>query len=139
MDEMVRRGLFQSSVKDTELFDIEAAKAMRKTFLDTNFKTSLAGLNRAKSGFENDAAGIRNTGLAKARARAIGWNSSPDNPENAAAPAAPAATPEDARSAGWTEYSSQIEAGGVPIKTDTQGRKYRVLKREGGGYTRVYV
>ncbi len=50
MDEMVRRGLFQSSVKDSELYDIEAAKNIRKQFLNTNLGITLSGLGNQQAG-----------------------------------------------------------------------------------------
>lgn len=38
-DDMAARGLFRSSVRDADLFDIDATAEMRKTFLDTQLNT----------------------------------------------------------------------------------------------------
>lgn len=38
-DDMAARGLFKSSVRDAELFDIDATAEMKKTFLDTQLNT----------------------------------------------------------------------------------------------------
>lgn len=39
-DEMAGRGLFQSSIKDADLYDIEATARLRKDFVDTQLKTA---------------------------------------------------------------------------------------------------
>lgn len=63
MDEMVRRGLFQSSIKDSEMFDIEATKNIRKNFLNTNLGISLSGMQNRQAGL-----GIKRTGVVGRRA-----------------------------------------------------------------------
>jgi hypothetical protein len=40
VDNMIARGLFNSSVKDGEIYDIQATATMRRNFLDTTFKTA---------------------------------------------------------------------------------------------------
>lgn len=47
VDNMIARGLFRSSVKDGEIYDIQATASMRRNFLDTTLNTAeLETINR---------------------------------------------------------------------------------------------
>lgn len=52
-DDMAARGLFRSSVRDADLFDIDATAEMRKTFLDTQLNTLKLHTESRKKALDN--------------------------------------------------------------------------------------
>jgi len=51
-DDMAARGLFRSSVRDADLFDIDATAEMRKVFLDTQLNTQKLNMETQKASME---------------------------------------------------------------------------------------